>query len=185
MIGKILLASAIAVPVATTATVAATGVAWIDVKEGGRDGHRIVLPVPLLLAETAASFIPQKELDLNLPPEAVSHLAAAREVLQALAASPDGEYVRVEQEDERVLVEKRGDVLHVQVHGQRRRGREREPASLRGLRDHRPPRTPLPRAGGGPAATRPLLDPRRSPSRRRAREDHGLLTLASATLPSE
>ena len=117
MIGKILLASAVAVPVATTATVAATGVAWIDVKEGGRDGHRIVLPVPLLLAETAASFIPQKELDLNLPPEAVSHLAAAREVLQALAASPDGEYVRVEQEDERVLIEKKGDVLHVQVHG--------------------------------------------------------------------
>ena len=40
MIGKILLASAVAVPVATTATVAATGVAWVDVKEGGRDGHR-------------------------------------------------------------------------------------------------------------------------------------------------
>ena len=96
MIGKILLASVVAVPVATTATVAATGVAWIDVKEGGRDGHRIVLPVPLLLAETAASFIPEKELDLKLPPEALAHLGAAREVLQELAASPDGEYVHSE-----------------------------------------------------------------------------------------
>ena len=118
MIGKILLASAIAVPVATTATVAATGVAWIDVKEGGRDGHRIVLPVPLLLAETAAAFIPQKELDMGLPPEAVAHLSAAREVLQALAASPDGEYVRVEEEDQQVLIEKAGDTLHIRVHGQ-------------------------------------------------------------------
>ncbi|HVQ30218.1 MAG TPA: hypothetical protein VMV21_11590 [Vicinamibacteria bacterium] len=117
MIGKILLASVVAVPVATTATVAATGVAWIDVKEGGRDGHRIVLPVPLLLAETAASFIPEKELDLKLPPEALAHLGAAREVLQELAASPDGEYVRVEEQDERVLIEKKGDTLRIQVHG--------------------------------------------------------------------
>ena len=117
MIAKILLASAIGVPVVTTATVAATGVAWIDVKEGGRDGHRIVLPVPLLLAETAVAFIPQKELNLDLPPEVVPHLGAVHEVLQALATSPDGEYVRVEQEDQRVLIEKVGDTLRVQVHG--------------------------------------------------------------------
>ena len=116
MIGKILLASAVAVPVATTATVAATGVAWIDVKEGGRDGHHIVLPVPLLLAETAASFIPQKELNLDLPPEAIAHQGAVREVLQALATSPDGEYVRVLEEDQQVVIEKVGDTLHVQVH---------------------------------------------------------------------
>jgi predicted deacylase len=48
-------ALAIAVPAAATATVAATGVAWIDVKEGGRDGHRIVLPVPLLLGQAVAT----------------------------------------------------------------------------------------------------------------------------------
>lgn len=115
MIGKILLASAVAVPVATTATIAATGVAWVDVKEGGRDGHRIVVPVPLLLAETAASFIPQKDMKLELPPEAVAHLGAAREVLQALAESPDGEYVRVEQPNEHVLITKAGDVLKIEV----------------------------------------------------------------------
>ena len=117
MIGKILLAGAIGVPVATTATVAATGVAWIDVKEGGADGHRIVLPVPLLLAETAVAFIPQKELNLDLPPEAVAHMGAVREVLQALATSPDGEYVRVQEEEQHVVIEKVGDTLHVQVHG--------------------------------------------------------------------
>ena len=118
MIGKVLLAAAIGVPVATTATVAATGVAWIDVKEGGPDGHRIVLPVPLLLAQTAVAFIPQKDLDFDLPPEAARHLGAAREVLQALATSPDGEYVRVEEEDQQVLIEKVGDTLRVRVHGQ-------------------------------------------------------------------
>lgn len=116
MIGKVLLAGAIAVPAAATATVAATGVVWIDVKEGGSHGHRIVLPVPLLLAETAASFVPRRELDLDLG-EGASHLGAAREVLRALAESPDGEYVRVEEEDEQVLIEKVGDTLRVQVHG--------------------------------------------------------------------
>ena len=115
MVGKLLLVGAIAVPAAATATVAATGVAWIDVKEGGRDGHRIVLPVPLLLAETAASFVPQKELNLGLG-DAARHLGAAREVLQALAASPDGEYVRVEEKDQQVLIEKVGDTLRIRVH---------------------------------------------------------------------
>ena len=118
MIGKILLAGAIGVPVATTATVAATGVAWIDVKEGGADGHRIVLPVPLLLAEAAASFIPPKELNLDLPKGAVAHLGALREVLQALAASPDGEYIRVEEEAQQVVIEKAGDTLRIRVHGE-------------------------------------------------------------------
>ncbi len=116
MIGKVLLAGAIAVPAAATATVAATGVAWIDVQEGGRDGHRIVLPVPLLLAEVAASFVSEKDLDLDLG-EAAAHLRSAGAVLRALRDSPDGEYVRVEEEDEQVVIEKRGDTLHIEVHG--------------------------------------------------------------------
>jgi hypothetical protein len=52
---KLLAAGAIAIPAVAAATVAATGVAWVDVKEGGRHGHRIVVPVPLLVAEAAAS----------------------------------------------------------------------------------------------------------------------------------
>jgi len=116
MIGKVLLAGAIGVPVATTATVAVTGVAWVDVREGGGDGHRIVVPVPLLLAEVAASFVPEKELNLHLG-EAAPHLKAAGQVLWALEQSPDGEYVRVDEEDEQVLVEKVGDTLRVRVHG--------------------------------------------------------------------
>jgi hypothetical protein len=116
MMGKVLLAGALAVPAAATATVAVTGVAWIDVREGGRDGHRFVLPVPLLLAEVAAGFVPEKQLAVDMG-EAAQHLPAAREVLRALAEAPDGEYVRVEEENEQVLVEKVGDTLRVRVHG--------------------------------------------------------------------
>ena len=39
--------------------VAATGVAWVDVREGEGGGTHIVLPVPLALAETAAAFVPE------------------------------------------------------------------------------------------------------------------------------
>ncbi len=117
MIGKVLLAGAIAIPAATTATVAATGVAWIDVKEGGPEGHRFVVPVPLVLAEIAASFVPEKELDLKLGEEAREYLRSAPAVLKALAEAPDGEYVRVDEGEQQVLIEKRGDTLRVSVHG--------------------------------------------------------------------
>jgi hypothetical protein len=56
---KLILAGAVAVPVAGAGVVAATGVAWVDVREGGGGGTRIVLPVPLALAETAAAFVPE------------------------------------------------------------------------------------------------------------------------------
>jgi hypothetical protein len=98
------------------ALVLATGLLVVDVKEGGPGGHRIVVPVPLLAAQAALAFVPEDKLRLNMPEEAARHLPVAREVLEALAAAPDGELVRVEQPGERVLVEKRGDLLHVSVH---------------------------------------------------------------------
>jgi hypothetical protein len=127
MIGKLLLAGAVGVPAAATATVAATGVAWVDVREGGQEGHRVVVPVPLLLAEVAAAFVPEKPLAREMG-EALEHLPAAREVLKALAESPDGEFVRVEEEDEQVLIEKRGDTLRILVHG--RGGKEEVTVNL-------------------------------------------------------
>jgi hypothetical protein len=44
------------------------------------------------------------------------HLSAAREIVVALAEAPDGELVRVQEPGTTVVVEKRGDSLHVQVH---------------------------------------------------------------------
>jgi len=111
---KLLLAGAVAVPMAGAGVVAATGVAWVDVQEGGRDGHHIVLPVPLALAQTAAAFVPQAQRRVDLG-DARRYLPVAREALQALADGPDGELVRVEERDEQVVVEKVGRMLRVHV----------------------------------------------------------------------
>jgi hypothetical protein len=116
---KLILASAVAVPVAGAGVVAATGVAWVDVKEGGRNGTHIVLPVPLALAQTAAAFLPEQKQHLHLG-GAARYLPVAREALQALADGADGELVRVEDREEQVVITKIGRSLHVEVkdHGE-------------------------------------------------------------------
>ena len=66
MIGKILLASVVAVPVATTATVAATGVAWIDVKgysERSIMCESVMLPIALnMLSIRPGCFLSQSRI---------------------------------------------------------------------------------------------------------------------------
>src|SRR6266702_1585904 len=81
------LIAVLSVPVALLAAVASLGVVVVDVREGGPEGHHIVVHLPL-----------------------------AREVLQALAAGPDGELVRVEEPGEQVVVTKVGNTLRVRVH---------------------------------------------------------------------
>jgi hypothetical protein len=114
---KLILAGAAALPIAATGTVAATGVAWVDVRDGGPNGTRIVLPVPLVAAEVAAAFIPSPDLTMKMDPEAIQHLGSARKMVQALREAPDGELVRVEDEGETVVVAKEGDTLRVHVTG--------------------------------------------------------------------
>lgn len=98
----------------------ATGVAIVDVREGGPDGQHIVVPVPLMIAQVALALAPIDAGRLDLAehggPELRRHLSAAREIVVALAEAPDGELVRVEEAGELVVVEKRGDSLHVEVH---------------------------------------------------------------------
>jgi hypothetical protein len=116
---KLILASAVAVPVAGAGVVAATGIAWVDVKEGGRAGTHIVLPLPLALVQTAAAFVPEHKQHLQLG-AAKRFLPVAREALEALADAPDGELVRVEERDEQVVITKVAHSLHVEVkdHGE-------------------------------------------------------------------
>jgi hypothetical protein len=114
---KLILAGAAALPIAATGTVAATGVAWLDVREGGANGTRILVPVPLVAAEVAAAFIPTPDLRLKMDREALAHLGSARKIVQALRDAPDGELVRVEDGDETVVVAKDGDTLRVHVTG--------------------------------------------------------------------
>jgi hypothetical protein len=110
------LAAVLAVPVALLATVASLGVVVVDVREGGPDGHRIMVPVPLVFAQAALAAAPVvAEEELKVPEEAVEHIGIAREILEALAEAPDGILVEVVERDEHVVVRKEGDILVVRV----------------------------------------------------------------------
>ncbi len=113
------LAVILGAPIAMLATVASLGVVVVDVREGGPDGHRIVVPVPLVFAQAAVALAPMAAPDkaMRVPHEAAEHMGLAREVVEALAAAPDGEFVRVEERDEQVVVTKEGRTLKVRVTG--------------------------------------------------------------------
>src|SRR5262245_63996429 len=109
------MAIAATVPAALVAGVASRGGMVVDVREGGPNGHHFVIPVPLAVAQTALAFVPSEKARVSMDHGALKHLPVAREVLEALAEGPDGELVRVEEEDQLVVVEKRGRSLHVKV----------------------------------------------------------------------
>jgi hypothetical protein len=115
------LAVILGVPIALLATLASLGVVVVDVREGGPDGNRIVVPVPLVFAQAALAVAPAVAPadKMKIPDEALEHIGLAREVLEALAAAPDGELVRVEERDELVVITKEGRSLHVRVSGER------------------------------------------------------------------
>ena len=115
------LAVILGVPIALLATIASLGVVVVDVREGGPDGNRIVVPVPLVFAQAALAVAPAVAPadKMRIPDEALEHVGLAREVLEALAAAPDGELVRVEERDELVVISKEGRSLRVRVSGER------------------------------------------------------------------
>ena len=115
------LAIVLGVPIAMLATVASLGVVVVDVREGGPDGNRVIVPVPLVFAQAALALAPMAAPveKMRIPHEAAEHMGLAREVIEALAAAPDGELVRVEERDEQVLITKEGDTLKVRVTGKR------------------------------------------------------------------
>jgi hypothetical protein len=112
------LAVILGVPIAMLATIASLGIVVVDVREGGPGGHRIVVPVPLVFAQAALAAAPLVAQDKMRVPdgEALEHVGLAREVIEALAAAPDGELVRVEEAKEQVVITKEGRSIHVQVH---------------------------------------------------------------------
>jgi hypothetical protein len=91
-----------------------------DVK-ADRDAPRIIVPVPLLLAEAALSFVPDKDMHLSMDPGAVQLLPMAEAMVAELRTLPDVELVRVEEKDELVTITKKGDVLEVRVKSDRER----------------------------------------------------------------
>ena len=103
-----------AVPLSVMALVAGTGVVVVDVQDKGPDGHHIVVPVPLILAQAAASFVPEQKTHLELG-EAERYLPVAEEMVKALGECPDGELVRVEERDQKVRIAKVGKDLVIHV----------------------------------------------------------------------
>jgi hypothetical protein len=126
------LAVILGVPIALLATIASLGVVVVDVREGGPDGHRIVVPFPLVFAQAALAVAPAVAPadKMRIPDEALEHMGVAREVLQALAEAPDGELVRVEERDELVVIAKEGRSLRVRVSGSRENVSVNVPLSL-------------------------------------------------------
>jgi len=103
-----------AIPLSLVAVVAGTGVVVVDVNQAGPDGHHFIVPVPLVLAETASAFVPQEGRRLDLH-EAEPYLPAAEAALAALADSPDGELVSVDDHDQHVRIAKKGRNIEVHV----------------------------------------------------------------------
>jgi hypothetical protein len=127
------LAVILGVPIALLATIASLGVVVVDVREGGPNGNRIVVPVPLVLAQAALAIAPAVAPadKMRIPHnEALQHIGVARDVLEALAAAPDGELVRVEERDELVVITKEGRSLHVRVSGKKEDVNVNVPLSL-------------------------------------------------------
>jgi hypothetical protein len=113
------LAALAALPVAATLAVANTSMLVVDVKEGGPSGHRIVVPVPLFLAQAALNLAPAHATRTELPAEALETLSRSASLLDALADCPDAELIRVEDGDETVVIEKVGEMIKVSVDGRR------------------------------------------------------------------
>jgi hypothetical protein len=119
-----------AVPVAMVGVVAGTGVVVVDVKE--KDGTRIVVPVPLVLAQVAATLAPANATQraVHGMERAQKFLPLAEEMVAAIAQAPDAELVSVDDGDEHVRISKVGDEIQVRVDGRREHVRVNVPIDL-------------------------------------------------------
>jgi len=90
------------------------GILIVDVREGGPDGERIFVPVPLALARTALWFVPDEHLVIK-EPEFAEHRELALRLLRELEKAEDADLVEVHDGDEQVLVRKVGNQIEVHV----------------------------------------------------------------------
>jgi hypothetical protein len=112
------LAAVLSLPLVFVGMLSTSSCLVVDVKEGGPDGLHLIIPVPLVLAQAALSFVPDEHTRIPCP-EAVEYLPVAERVIEELMAMPDTELVRIEEDDELVVISKTGDNLEVEVYGDR------------------------------------------------------------------
>ena len=98
----------------------------VDVNERGPDGVHVFVPAPLALADIAVRFVPEasKPIDIDLEPEYIPLIKIA---VEELRKAGDFEMVRVEEEDETVVVRIEEGLLHVAVDSSTEQVRVRAP----------------------------------------------------------
>lgn len=104
----------LAIPLTLAGLVASSSCLIVDVKQS--DGPRIVVPVPLFVARAALGFAPEEAKWVDVP-ELAEYSELAARVIEELRNAPDGVLIEVEDGNERVLIEKVGDEIAVEVEG--------------------------------------------------------------------
>jgi hypothetical protein len=102
----------ISIPLLLLGLVASSGLIVVDVKPS--DGPRIVVPVPLFLAQAALGFAPLEAREVEVP-ELGEHYEIARRLVAELSDADDGILVEVDDRKDHVLVEKIGDEIAIEV----------------------------------------------------------------------
>lgn len=110
------IAAVLALPLALVGMLASSSCLVVDVQEGGPDGMHLIIPVPLALVQAALSFVPEEYSRLPCP-EAADYIPLAQTVIEELMDIPDTELVRVEDDDELVVISTVDGNLEVEVHG--------------------------------------------------------------------
>lgn len=108
MISKLLLVLSIHL-----ALLALPGVVTVDYRLGGAGGHRIVVPVPTVLAQIALPFIPHEARELGLTPEFETLLPLAEGFSRALQSHPDVVLATMRSPHGRALLHKAGEDLRL------------------------------------------------------------------------
>ncbi|MHB8079505.1 MAG: hypothetical protein ACYDIE_09635 [Candidatus Krumholzibacteriia bacterium] len=97
------------------ALLALPGILLVDVQEGGADGCRIVVPVPLALARIATVCVPDQVRHVNCPNELRRWAPVADQFVTGLRNQSDFTLAEVTERDEHVTVRKSGRHLLVDV----------------------------------------------------------------------
>jgi hypothetical protein len=109
------------------AVVVALSMTWVIVSVViPKDGLRLWIPAPVVLAHGAAVLFDHPKLREEIPVEP-EHIRVAAAMLRELEGADDAELVRVESGDETVVVRKRGNRLEIDVDNQRERVRVHAP----------------------------------------------------------